>query len=86
MPLAVEVGDVGDLARHAQLGALHLHDHRAVDRPEAPREGDVLVLAQHLVGKDEHRVALEGVLDDAEVRVGERFGKIGVADFGGGVS
>jgi hypothetical protein len=42
----------------------------------------MLVLAQNLIRKDEHRVALEGIFDDAEIGVRKRLGKIDVADFG----
>ena len=79
----IEIGDVGEFLAHAQLGILAMQRDRGLERPEVPREVEVLVLRQMLVGKDQHRIFGEGVLDRLQVWRRERRRQIDIADLGG---
>ena len=57
--VGIEVGNVGKLLAHAQLGVLAIQRDRGLERAEVPREVEMLVLRELLVGKDQDRVGRE---------------------------
>ena len=72
--LLVYVRDVGDArvvdAARAVLAEAHL------ERAEALAEGDLLLVGDGLLGKDHHRIVMEGIADLAEVDLVELVGQI----------
>ena len=82
--LVVQVGDVGDVLAHAQDLVRHRGlQHRLVHLAEVAGEGDVLLLGQVLVGKDQHGVGPERLLQRFQHLRRQRARKVDVADLGG---
>jgi hypothetical protein len=80
----VEIGDVGErrrqavLVRRAQAGP-----DRVLDLPQAPGEGELLLVAQRLIVEHEHGVAVHAVVDPCDLLLGERLGQVDAVDLGG---
>ena len=81
--VGAEVGDVGEFLAHAQLRILAMQRDSGLQRSEMPREIEMLILRQMLIGKDQHRVGRERVFDVGKIGRRQRRRQIDVADFGG---
>jgi len=52
-----------------------------VQRPETPREGDVLVRRPVHAAKDDHMMAVPRIADRIDIRIGKNAGDTDAADF-----
>src|SRR5271169_6523755 len=62
-----EIGNVGEFLAHAQRLILAKQGDRGLERAKMPREVEMLVLRQMLIGEDQDRVSRERVLDRRNV-------------------
>ena len=51
-----EVGNIGEFLAHAQWRVLAIQRDRGFQRSEVPREIEMLILRQMLIGEDQDRV------------------------------
>jgi hypothetical protein len=84
LPVRLHVGDVGELVIFEAV-RLPLADfpQAQVERAELLRIGDLLVLAELLPAKDQHRVAVHAGDDFRHLRWGERLREVEALGFGG---
>jgi hypothetical protein len=76
--------NVGEFLGHTQLRLIDVEARdRGLERAELAREIEVLVLIEMLVGKDQHRVFGERLLDGRKVGRRELAAEIDIADFRG---
>ena len=82
--VAVEVGDVGDVARFDPVldVAMAQLQGRGGDRAEIAGEGDLRVVVEPLLAKDHHRIAVDRILDDLPVGGAKRTCGIDAGNLG----
>src|SRR6516164_5586638 len=77
----VEVRNVRKLLAQAQWRILSIHADRGLEGPEVPREVEMLVLREKLIGENQDRILGEGFFDCLEVGRGDLFRQVDIADF-----
>src|SRR5262249_46551201 len=80
--VTVEVRNVRKLLAQAQWRILSIHADRGLEGPEVPREVEMLVLREKLIGENQDRILGEGFFDCLEVGRGDLFRQVDIADFG----
>ena len=81
--LGVEIADIGHVLVQAQLVVLARLEDGGLERPEIAREGELALVVELLVGKDQHGVLGEGGADGGEIVGRERPAERDIAHFGG---
>ena len=81
--LGVEIADIGHVLVQAELVVLARLEDGGFERPEMAREGELALVVELLVGKDQHRVFGEGRANGGEIVGGERLAERDIAHFGG---
>src|SRR5262245_30805407 len=79
--VVIEVRNVRELLAQAQWRILSIHADRGLKGPEVPREVEMLVLREKLIGENQDRILGEGFFDCLEVGRGDLFRQIDIADF-----
>src|SRR5262249_42453721 len=78
-----EVRDIGEFLAQAQRRVFPVEPDRGLQRTEAARKLEMLILRKLLIGKDQDRVFCEGVLQRQQVGRLDRPRQIDVTDLGG---
>ena len=80
----VEIGHVGEAGGQAVLvGGAEARADGVLDVPEALGEGELLLVVDVLVVKDEHRVLVHAGMDRVHLFLGQRLGHVHAFNLGG---